>query len=82
MTTTLHSASRRRFVKAGAVVGTGLFSGGLIVGCAILPDKGPAALPPSAFGPGAMPNAWVKVGSDNAVTIICARAEMGQGVFT
>ena len=84
MTTTVQNASRRRFVKTGAVVGTGLFSGGLIVGCAIVPDKGPmaAALPPSATAPGAMPNAWVKVGTDNAVTIICARAEMGQGVFT
>lgn len=82
--TTLHNSSRRQFVKTGAVVGTGLFSGGLFVGCAIMPDKGPmaAALPPSASGPGAMPNAWVKVGTDNAVTIICARAEMGQGVFT
>ena len=80
--TTLQNSSRRQFVKSSTVVGTGLFSGGLLVGCAITPDKGPSALPPSATGPGAMPNAWVKVGSDNAVTIICARAEMGQGVFT
>ncbi len=82
--TTLQNSSRRQFVKTGTVVGTGLFSGGLLVGCAMMPDKGPmaSALPPSATAPGAMPNAWVKVGTDNAVTIICARAEMGQGVFT
>jgi isoquinoline 1-oxidoreductase beta subunit len=80
--TTLQNSSRREFVKTSTAVGTGLFSGGLLVGCAMMPDKGPAALPPSATAPGAMPNAWVKVGSDNAVTIICARAEMGQGVFT
>jgi len=82
--TTLQNSSRRQFVKTSAVVGTGLFSGGLLVGCAMMPDKGSmaSALPPSAIGPGAMPNAWVKVGTDNAVTIICARAEMGQGVFT
>ena len=29
-----------------------------------------------------MPNAWVRVGSDNSVTILCARSEMGQGVYT
>jgi len=80
--TTLQNSSRRRFVKTGAAVGTGLFSGGLIVGCAITPDKGPAALPPSAFAPGVQQNAWVKVGTDNSVTIICARSEMGQGSFT
>ncbi len=83
--TTLQDSSRRQFVKAGAVVGGGLFSGGLIIGCSTMgADKGAMAmaLPPSASAAGAMPNAWVKVGTDNAVTIICARAEMGQGVFT
>jgi isoquinoline 1-oxidoreductase beta subunit len=29
-----------------------------------------------------MPNVWVKIGSDNTVTIISARSEMGQGVYT
>jgi isoquinoline 1-oxidoreductase beta subunit len=29
-----------------------------------------------------MPNAWVKIGSDNVVTILSARSEMGQGVYT
>ena len=29
-----------------------------------------------------MPNAWVKIGRDNTVTIISARSEMGQGVYT
>ena len=80
--TTVQNTSRREFVKTGAAVGGGLFSSGLIVGCATMADKGPVALAPSATAPGAMPNAWVKVGTDNAVTIICARAEMGQGVFT
>ena len=82
--TTVQNNSRRQFVKTSAVVGSGVFSGGLVVGCAMMPDKGPMAraLSPSETAPGAMPNAWVKVGTDNAVTIICARAEMGQGVFT
>jgi isoquinoline 1-oxidoreductase beta subunit len=29
-----------------------------------------------------MPNAWVRIGSDDTVTIISARSEMGQGVYT
>jgi isoquinoline 1-oxidoreductase beta subunit len=82
--TTIQNRSRRQFIQTSAVVGGGLFSGGLFVGCAIVPDRGPMAraLPPSASAAGAMPNAWVKVGTDNAVTIICGRAEMGQGTFT
>ena len=28
------------------------------------------------------PNAWVRISSDNTVTIECARSEMGQGVYT
>ena len=76
--------ARRSFVKAGALASTRIFSGGLLVACAVMPDKGPMAraLSPSESARGAMPNAWVKVGSDNAITIICARANMGQGTFT
>ena len=82
--TTIQNGSRRKFIQTSAVVGGGLFTGGLFVGCAIMPDKGPMAraLPPSATAAGSMPNAWVKVGTDNAVTIICSRAEMGQGTYT
>jgi isoquinoline 1-oxidoreductase beta subunit len=29
-----------------------------------------------------MPNAWVRIGSDDSITILCARSEMGQGVYT
>jgi isoquinoline 1-oxidoreductase subunit beta len=28
------------------------------------------------------PNAWLRIGSDNSVTFMCDRAEMGQGVYT
>ena len=82
--TTAQNTSRRQFVKTTAVVGSGVFSGGLVVGCAMMPDKGTMAmsLPPSATAPGVQQNAWVKVGTDNSVTIICARSEMGQGSFT
>ena len=72
---TLDHASRREFLKAGAVAA----GGGLVLGV-VLPD----ALTPAAHAAGstAMPNAWVKVGSDNSITILSARSEMGQGVYT
>ncbi|HEX9188939.1 MAG TPA: molybdopterin cofactor-binding domain-containing protein, partial [Vicinamibacteria bacterium] len=63
-------ASRREFLKAGAALG-----GGLVLGVA-LPGRG--ATSPAA----SMPNAWVRIGSDDSVTILCARSEMGQGVYT
>jgi isoquinoline 1-oxidoreductase beta subunit len=66
--------SRREFLKTGAAVG-----GGLVLGVA-LPD---ALLRPAGAQPtSAMPNVWVKIGSDNTITIISARSEMGQGVYT
>jgi isoquinoline 1-oxidoreductase subunit beta len=68
------SPSRRDFLKAGAAVG-----GGLILGVA-LPDA--LAQPAGTAAPSSMPNAWVKIGSDGSVTILCARSEMGQGVST
>jgi isoquinoline 1-oxidoreductase beta subunit len=69
---TRSASSRREFLKAGAALG-----GGLVLGVT-LPDRfGHAAATTTA-----MPNAWVKIGSDDAVTILCARSEMGQGVYT
>jgi len=66
---TLKNPSRRTFLKTGAALG-----GGLVIGVAL----------PEAFAKSAvttsMPNAWIRIGSDNTVTILCARSEMGQGV--
>lgn len=65
--------SRRKFLKTGAVAG-----GGLVLG---------VALPQAVFGKAAevttvMPNAWIKIGSDNTITILSSHSEMGQGVYT
>ncbi|PYQ08560.1 MAG: aldehyde oxidase [Acidobacteria bacterium] len=70
----LADPSRRDFLKTGAAVG-----GGLILGVA-LPDSllRPASAQPAA----SMPNAWVRIGRDDSITIISARSEMGQGVYT
>jgi isoquinoline 1-oxidoreductase beta subunit len=66
--------SRRQFLHASAATGGALMIGVMLPGCA---TPGSDAKVTSA-----MPNAWVRVGSDNSVTILCARSEMGQGVYT
>ena len=69
----LKSPSRREFLKSGAAAG-----GGLMLGV-VLPDAF-AAMHPHASSTAV--NAWVRIGSDNRVTILSARSEMGQGVYT
>ena len=70
---TLKNSSRRDFLKTSAAL-----SGALMVGFHIPANAKAvkAALPSTAI------NGWVRVGSDNSVTIICHRAEMGQGTYT
>ncbi|MBG9390154.1 xanthine dehydrogenase family protein molybdopterin-binding subunit [Caenimonas sp. DR4.4] len=69
---TLAQASRRDFMKTTAVV-----AGGLMVGVSLTALK-------SARAAGTMhtPNAWVHIADDNTITLISARSEMGQGVYT
>jgi isoquinoline 1-oxidoreductase beta subunit len=68
----LKNPARRRFLKSSAAMG-----GGLVIGVA-LPDvfRGVA----SAAASESAVNAWIRIGSDNSITILCARSEMGQGV--
>ena len=66
--------SRRGFLQGGAAAGGALMIGFVLPGC--------AAMRPTAPVTTAMPNSWVRVGSDNSITILCARSEMGQGVYT
>ncbi|HEX5213562.1 MAG TPA: molybdopterin cofactor-binding domain-containing protein [Pseudolabrys sp.] len=64
------SISRRGFVAGAAGLTFAFTLGGLGRGIAIGETK------PTQF------NAWVSIGSDNTVTIVCPTAEMGQGVYT
>ena len=66
------TTSRRGFLQSSAA-----FSGGLMVGFT-LPASGPA----QAAGLMHTPSAWVHIADDNTITLISARAEMGQGVYT
>lgn len=66
------NASRRNFLKTSALAG-----GGLLIGFT-LPGAARFALAASEF----KPNAFIRIGSDNRVTVICGLSEMGQGVLT
>ncbi len=71
MTTTIASTSRRDFIKTTAIAG-----GGLLMGIAIPSSNADAA------GTLHTPNAWVHIADDNTITLLSARSEMGQGVYT
>ncbi len=74
--------SRRAFLKAGALAG-----GGLLLGLRLPPTDGTAdAAGADGNAPEAdtafAPNAWVRIDTDDQVTVLVDRSEMGQGVMT
>lgn len=66
---------RREFLLASAALG-----GGLVLGFYV-PFKG-APIAAAAEPAPLQPNAWLKIAPDGSTTIIVARSEMGQGVWT
>ena len=66
----LESSARRGFMKS-----TSALSGALVIGFNLPSASAQAASP-------MLTNAWVKVDGKGAVTLICHRSEMGQGVYT
>ncbi len=67
------NVTRRDFLKTSAVAG-----GGLLLGFHLPKTIGKAL----AAGTVHTPNAWVHIADDNTITLISARSEMGQGVYT
>ncbi len=69
------SETRRDFLKVSGTV-----AGGLALGFYL--PSGPRIAQADAGGGYSSPNAWVRIGLDNVVTIMVARSEMGQDVYT
>jgi isoquinoline 1-oxidoreductase beta subunit len=67
------TTTRRDFLKTSAVLGGGLTLGFALPGALLQAD---------AAGTLYTPNAWVHIANDNVITLISARSEMGQGVYT
>ncbi|MGH7547294.1 MAG: molybdopterin cofactor-binding domain-containing protein [Gemmatimonadales bacterium] len=69
--------SRREFLKTGALV-----SGGMVIAFVVPGGKRFAAPQPRRAGRPLAPNAFLRVGSDDSVTVLLAHSEMGQGIWT
>lgn len=65
---------RRQFLKASAAIG-----GGLLIGFVMPSSRGAIA---SETNDTFAPNAWIRIAKDDTVTLIIAKVEMGQGVYT
>jgi len=68
--------SRRDFLMAGGVLGGGLIIGVCLPGCRKGEEQ--PVVPDEPF----VPNAFIRIDPDDAVTIICHKSEMGQGIYT
>ena len=69
----IKNETRRDFLKVSGTV-----AGGLALGFYL--PTGPRVA--RAAAETSSPNAWIKIGTDNSITIMCARSEMGQDVYT
>jgi isoquinoline 1-oxidoreductase subunit beta len=65
--------SRRRFLKTSA---------GLVIGFYVAPRAGLSALQGPAGKPLPDPNAFLRIGPDETVTVLLSHSEMGQGIWT
>jgi isoquinoline 1-oxidoreductase subunit beta len=70
--------SRRRFLQGVGGLALGIYAGGALA------EEGQAAPGRSAKAPARNfePNAFVRIGSDNIVTVVSKHLEMGQGTYT
>jgi isoquinoline 1-oxidoreductase beta subunit len=77
MSTTTSSKPAARLSRRGFLQTSAVASGGLMLGVDV-GGLGQAL----AAGTVHTPNAWVHIADDNTITLISARSEMGQGVYT
>jgi isoquinoline 1-oxidoreductase beta subunit len=67
--------SRRQFLTSGVLAGGGLILGVHLPGLACRGDANPKSV---SF----TPNAWIRIGKDDTVTVIVNHTELGQGPYT
>ena len=72
------SNSRRQFLKTSALLGGGLVIGFVVPGAKRLAAQPAAAAAVASFAP----NAFLRIGADDSVTVLLSHSEMGQGVWT
>ena len=70
----LKNSSRRQFIQQSSAL-----TGAFVIGMH-LPLTSQAAT--GDVGKPALANAWVQIKPNNQITLICARSEMGQDVYT
>src|SRR6185436_5048470 len=70
------SLDRRTFLKTGVAAG-----GGLVVSFALPLALRPAMAQPAA-SPAFAPNAFIRIGPKNVMTLVMPMVEMGQGIYT
>ncbi len=75
--------SRREFLRTGTLV-----TGGLVIAFSVPGARRFGRAEPAAVrglpgpGPAFAPNAFLRVGTDDSVTVLLAHSEMGQGIWT
>jgi isoquinoline 1-oxidoreductase beta subunit len=74
---TIVNVSRRNFLKATAISAGGLVIAFVVPGAKHIVLAQPA--PPGQLPP---PNAFLRIGSDDSITVLLAHSEMGQGIWT
>ena len=72
--------SRRTFLKGSATLGAGLVVAFVVPGAKRFAMAAPEAA--AAASTGLAPNAYLRVGDDDSVTVLIAHSEMGQGIWT
>ena len=72
----INALSRRGFLKGSAVLG-----GGLVVAF-VMPGAHRFAMGAENQGNVFAPNAFLRIGNDNSVTVLLGHSEMGQGIWT
>jgi CO/xanthine dehydrogenase Mo-binding subunit len=67
---------RRRFLKTSVAGAAGLIIGFYLPAPGEMLAESPSGAPPAAL------NAWIHIGTDDIVTIMIDKSEMGQGIMT